>query len=430
MKRIFTIVLLALMGFQFVHAQSTIKKHGIGVHFAGLDFYGAQTGKYFQSDRLNRTTMKTESKFHWDPAIRATYWYALSKCFDFNAIATISNLQYPLSDKDSIFIAMKNGTLNFKQQFPYAAADARLNFNILPRKKYIISPYISSGISFAMHERKNGFDLPIGLGANMFLGHDIYFNLATDYRMGLSDWNKNHLSHALGLVYWFGGNKKTTSPPQTVAPIVPAKPIIIDTDKDGIPDSQDECPSLAGKKELSGCPDKDNDGIADKKDKCPEVAGLAKYLGCPMTDADLDGFPDEEDRCPNAFSKTNNGCPEIKQDVIEKVKKAAAGVNFATGSAKLLPSSFTNLDNLVTILNEEISLKVDIQGHTDNKGDATKNIALSQARADACKAYIAQKGIDANRIESKGFGDSMPIGDNVTADGRAKNRRTEFVLKN
>jgi outer membrane protein OmpA-like peptidoglycan-associated protein len=73
---------------------------------------------------------------------------------------------------------------------------------------------------------------------------------------------------------------------------------------------------------------------------------------------------------------------------------------------------------------------VDIEGHTDNIGKADDNLQLSQNRADACKQYLVKKGIEESRISSVGYGDMRPIADNATEEGRAKNRRTEFNIRN
>jgi OmpA-OmpF porin, OOP family len=91
-----------------------------------------------------------------------------------------------------------------------------------------------------------------------------------------------------------------------------------DTDKDGIPDKIDRCPTVPGKKELQGCPDKDNDGIADIDDLCPDVAGKAEFKGCP--DTDNDGIPDKDDRCPTvAGTKELKGCPDKDGDGIADI---------------------------------------------------------------------------------------------------------------
>jgi len=79
-------------------------------------------------------------------------------------------------------------------------------------------------------------------------------------------------------------------------------------------------------------------------------------------------------------------------------------------------------------MQENASYKLEINGHTDNKGDAVKNKELSQKRADAVKKYITTKGISENRMTANGFGDTQPIADNKTEEGKAKNRRVEFKV--
>jgi OOP family OmpA-OmpF porin len=200
-----------------------------------------------------------------------------------------------------------------------------------------------------------------------------------------------------------------------------------DTDGDGIMDLEDQCPTVKGPKEFNGCPDTDGDGIEDRKDKCPTVAGIAQGEGCPDTDGD--GVYDNKDVCPKvAGPASNKGCPEIKQEVIQRIALAAKGINFETGSDKILAESNDDLDALVKILNEYPEAKVTIDGHTDNVGVPANNLELSQKRADAVKAYLVSKGVDASRLTSTGYGDTQPVADNKTKAGKAKNRRVDFKL--
>lgn len=200
-----------------------------------------------------------------------------------------------------------------------------------------------------------------------------------------------------------------------------------DTDGDGFQDAEDKCPTVAGIEKFAGCPDTDGDGLQDAEDKCPTVAGKTELSGCP--DADSDGIADADDKCPNtAGIAANAGCPEIKQEVIAKAAKSAKGINFETGSEKILKTSFKDLDILANLMKEEADLKAEIQGHTDNAGKADKNKELSQKRADAVKKYLVDKGIDASRLTAVGYGQEQPIANNNTAAGKAKNRRVEFKL--
>lgn len=103
-------------------------------------------------------------------------------------------------------------------------------------------------------------------------------------------------------------------------------------------------------------------------------------------------------------------------------------VFFATGSAALMPISTNELDRLVELLQENPRLRIQISGHTDNVGTYASNQTLSENRAKAVYDYLVQNGIAAERLRYKGFGESKPLVPNDTADGRARNRRTEFVV--
>jgi outer membrane protein OmpA-like peptidoglycan-associated protein len=83
---------------------------------------------------------------------------------------------------------------------------------------------------------------------------------------------------------------------------------------------------------------------------------------------------------------------------------------------------------VATILKTDKSLKLVVEGHTDNVGKPASNLILSQKRADAVKNYLVQKGLEANRLDAKGFGQENPVDDNNTPGGRAANRRVELKL--
>lgn len=100
-------------------------------------------------------------------------------------------------------------------------------------------------------------------------------------------------------------------------------------------------------------------------------------------------------------------------------------VHFETNKAKLLPNSFPVLDELVEVLSFKKAMKVEIAGHTDAVGDDASNLLLSQKRAEAVVQYLIQKGISSSQLVAKGYGETAPIADNETAEGRKENRRTE-----
>ncbi|MCX8124443.1 MAG: OmpA family protein [Spirochaetes bacterium] len=102
-------------------------------------------------------------------------------------------------------------------------------------------------------------------------------------------------------------------------------------------------------------------------------------------------------------------------------------ITFELGSAEILPSSYPELDKIVAILKQK-KVKVRIEGHTDDIGEAAFNQLLSEKRAESIKKYLVSKGLDAERFETVGYGESKPIADNKTEKGRAQNRRVEFLI--
>lgn len=103
-------------------------------------------------------------------------------------------------------------------------------------------------------------------------------------------------------------------------------------------------------------------------------------------------------------------------------------LQFESAKADLKSTSYTHLKNLVEIMKRKKDLKIQIAGHTDSDGEASANQLLSQKRAESVKNYLISQGIDATRIVAKGFGESNPIADNATSNGKAQNRRTEISI--
>ncbi len=114
---------------------------------------------------------------------------------------------------------------------------------------------------------------------------------------------------------------------------------------------------------------------------------------------------------------------------IDKDGFIALDIHFATGKADILPESKPTVDEIVMLLKKRPSLRVGVEGHTDNTGSAAANKALSQARAKSVAAAISGAGISTNRLEPVGYGQERPIADNRLADGRARNRRVEIVKR-
>ena len=220
-----------------------------------------------------------------------------------------------------------------------------------------------------------------------------------------------------------------------------------DMDGDGIPDTKDKCPKEAedkdGFEDEDGCPDLDNDGdgIPDKFDACPNQAedmdGYKDDDGCPDLDNDGDGIPDKADKCPNEPETINgyqdeDGCPDkgeshvsIQKNKIVITKK----IFFATDKATIKKISYSILGEVALLLKAHPEIKgVRIEGHTDSRGNAKRNIALSQKRAEAVRAYLVNNGVAPSRLVAIGHGPDKPVADNRTAKGREQNRRVEFII--
>ena len=221
--------------------------------------------------------------------------------------------------------------------------------------------------------------------------------------------------------------------------------LLKDRDGDGIGDDVDQCPDNPedkdGFEDTNGCPDPDNDqdGILDTSDKCPlqpeDKDGFEDLDGCPDPDNDQDRIPDVTDKCPNQpedydGDADTDGCPDVYKTIVIRDDRIELKqtVHFATGKARILPKSFPLLNEVALALRDLSTITVRIEGHTDSRGSTRSNLKLSQRRAASVRRYLISRGIDPGRMVSEGYGEERPIEDNRTADGRAANRRVEFVI--
>lgn len=210
-----------------------------------------------------------------------------------------------------------------------------------------------------------------------------------------------------------------------------------DLDGDGIPASADGCPEepedVDNFEDQDGCPELDNDrdGVADTTDGCPDEAGPVENRGCPDSDRDGDTVVDRLDNCPDVPGPpANHGCKRKQLVQITTTKLLVTGtVTFASGKARIQARSNRLLNNVADVLKAHPELQqIQVEGHTDDRGGDDFNLELSQRRAQAVVDYLVKKGVSADRLEAKGFGETQPIGDNSTRGGRAANRRVEFMI--
>lgn len=151
--------------------------------------------------------------------------------------------------------------------------------------------------------------------------------------------------------------------------------------------------------------DDDSDGIANRDDLCPKEAET------------INGFKDED------------GCPDEKVLALMLPKlQIKEQIHFETAKASIAPASYAVLDSIAEKLKGDSSANVRVECHTDSMGASAIGLKLTEARAQSVVQYLVKKGIAAGRLSGKGYGETMPIADNKSSAGRAKNRRCEFVV--
>ena len=241
----------------------------------------------------------------------------------------------------------------------------------------------------------------------------------------------------------------SASPPLALAALKPTAEVAgayiapaseLDSDGDGVPDSQDQCPLLPGPASLHGCPAaKTVNGDLELEALPPALPGADPGLpSAPLVhaaasgaDADGDGVPDPEDSCPTETgTASNHGCPAgrpmwiaLRSGRIELLSR----IDFTEGGARLAPRASPALAQLAGVLRAHPELHhVEVQAHTDNALAAAAALALSQARAEAVVQRLVREGVEASRLSAKGYGSERPLAPNVNQRGRHQNVRIEL----
>ena len=331
-----------------------------------------------------------------------------------------------------------------------------------------LEPYIELGAGQSFVGGDNDYHLNAGAGVSYAVSDKVHLKLNTIYRHnkknnGIVSYVPDvipHFQHNLSVAINFGGkdtDKDGVYDRHDDCPSVPGLPEFNgcpDDDGDGIENSKDACPNAAGLLEFNGCPDSDGDGIADPNDACPDVAGLAKFNGCPDSDgdgiedgkdacpdaagprkfngcpdSDGDGIADPDDKCPNeAGPSDNSGCPNPTAEAIEKLNELGAVVQFEFNKSNLRDDAIELLLSVYEIMAKYGNTNFLIEGHTDSSGPKAFNKKLSLERAENVKSHLVSKGVEGDRLSTAGFGEDNPKESNNTRKGRIANRRVEFKV--
>jgi len=347
--------------------QNYVQPPALALHFVFNDFVPV--------------TSSQGGSFHETKAGLATsYIRGLNRRIDVIGTMAGSILQFPFR---------KGGT--GRQELLLLEGDISLRCKLLPYY-YWVSPFVRIGAGVSDYQGRIGVLAPVGIGTQVNLNPFTFLLFDAQYRAALTQQQTGHYFYSLGL----GGIIRKRKTP-LVRKRIPAPVLAADAPVGGINPSSDS----------------DGDGIPDDKDKCPLTPGWAAYDGCP----------------PPSHDSLVARPRDTAWSIADRLRAAAGRVYFATEKYVLLPASFPALDEVVGMLKETPSLRIEIQGHTDSVGADSDNRLLSQRRAEAVLKYLTGRGaIDESRLKAIGYGPFRPIATNTTEEGRALNRRVEFRI--
>lgn len=282
---------------------------------------------------LNDAPSPLEAKDNWGGGLEFEYQRRIAPNF-------LLSLPLRISSAKALKDVAKAGAASVNEDFDLErvaaiGADVQLAFEPIAHASFF-DPQLFAGIGLFYDFDGNTIpEVPLGVNLNMNLGKNTYLSPQLSYRLALGDFAdiRRNIQAGLGLHFQFDPEPKVTPPPP-----------VVDTDGDGIEDSNDRCPTEAGPASTIGCPDSDGDGVADVDDKCPEVAGVSAFQGCPDTDGD--GIADPDDGCPNeAGPASNNGCPVADSDG-DGVPDAEDKCPNAAGTASMMGCPDTDGDGI------------------------------------------------------------------------------------
>lgn len=269
-------------------------------------------------------------------------------------------------------------------------------YNLL--KETAIIPYVAAGVGGLNYDientKKDKFMMNYGAGIKWFVSDSVALRGDVRHLIAFND-SYNNLLYTFGLSWFFDIEKQPAKPcPRSEAKEYMVTPVA----------AVDE--------------DQDNDGVVDAMDKCPDTpaGAIVDEDGCPV-DGDGDGIPDYLDDCLNT---------PLEADVNEYGCWIIKATLFETDKWNIDPKYYGTLDEVARVMEKNPDLKLEIEGHADERGTAEYNQKLSEKRAKSVEEYLISKGIASDRMSSVGYGFTRPVATNDTVEGMAKNRRVEI----
>jgi OOP family OmpA-OmpF porin len=323
-------------------------------------------------------------------------------------------------------------------------------YHFMPQSSLV--PYLAGGIGGITLDREHGSSetdllLNYGVGLKYFLNDSLALRGDLRHIHAFGD-PENNFVYSAGLTYLFGGAREH-SPQAATA----------DSDHDGVIDPRDACPATPREAavDADGCPlDSDEDGVRvpDDRDRCagssqgtlvddhgcppaaeaesasdvqgpcsgPPAEAPVDDKGSPIDDRDGDGVADGADRCPGTpagLMVDTGGCPI----------SLTLAVEFDVDKSDIKPRYHDELHRGAAFIHKYLDSRILIAGHTDWTASEAYNMALSRRRAESVRDYLVDNfGIQGERLEAMGYGETFPIADNTTAEGRQRNRRVELSI--
>ena len=257
-----------------------------------------------------------------------------------------------------------------------------------------VVPYLAFGAGYSEFDELSQHETSLNLGGGLKFHVNDVFSVRTDVR-GIRELDDDYFDIAmnLGLQFLIGGKSEPAPAPE---------PVAVDSDGDGVVDENDRCPGTAAGVEVdaNGCElDSDGDGVVNSKDECPDTEAGARVdeVGCYI--------------------------------ILTESRSIRLEIKFANNSSTVEDSYLGKIEEVAQFMREYPKTNVVIEGHTDDRGKASYNLLLSEKRAkNVASVLVSRFNVDPARVSSVGYGESKPVADNSTLDGRAENRRVVAVM--